>query len=562
MRICFLCHTTSLRALPLIVGMAVAAGCSDSSGDLGSGGAGAVGGGAGGAAGAPDAPFLWQPIRLDNATDLGFAAAPIPTGDQVPPGTITLTEVGDQAGLGDSSASGNSHGVGVGFIDVDNDGFEDILLANGAGTNSELYRNDRDGTFTDVSVASGIVNILGGVDTYSVAAGDYDMDGDLDIYVGAHPNDVLLQNDGSGSFVDATSAAGAGGPASSQPGSASKIGAWGDYNGDGWLDIAVASSTFADQPENGYLLRNDGDGTFTDVTEETNFAAAPTGNPCAVLWSDYDSDGDQDVWVWNDRGSATENRVLLRNDGGVFSDVTVAAGITNSVSNPMGIDGADADHDGFLDYYISDINGNPFMHSNRNGTFSDIQNEAGAEGEFGWGLGFEDFNADTWPDIFVAQEDDADYLTFTNLGMSPPRFTEQRWKHAAVGNGHNVAVAFADYDHNGTIDIVTASTSGSRMNLYRNDTDLGSQTWLEVRVRSTPGTGSLGGISGRVVVKTGDVVQFRDLTGGSSRASQNAMSVRFGLGQWTGAEWVAILWPDGRQMAVLGVEGNQVLALP
>lgn len=100
------------------------------------------------------------------------------------------------------------------------------------------------------------------------------------------------------------------------------------------------------------------------------------------------------------------------------------------------------------------------------------------------------------------------------------------------------------------------------MSLYRNDTDLGTNRWLEVRVPRTPETNSLGGISGRVVVKTRDLLQFRDITGGSSRASQNAMSVRFGLGQWTGAEWVAVLWPDGRQVAVQGVEGNQVLQMP
>jgi hypothetical protein len=100
------------------------------------------------------------------------------------------------------------------------------------------------------------------------------------------------------------------------------------------------------------------------------------------------------------------------------------------------------------------------------------------------------------------------------------------------------------------------------MQLYRNETDLGTNRWLEIRVPVTPGTGTKGGITGRVLVKTGGLVQFRDIAGGSSRASQNAMSVRFGLGQWTGAEWVAILWPDGRQVVVRNVEGNQVLNMP
>ena len=468
--------------------------------------------------------------------------------------------VGSAAGLGDSVAGGNPHGVGVGFFDVDNDTYDDIFLI--ANRTSALYRNRGDGTFEDVSASSGVSAILGSSDGYSIAAADYDRDGDLDAYVTAHPNDFLLRNRGDGTFEDVTDAVGAGGPNSSQPGSASKIAAFGDFDNDGLLDVVVASSTFSSQPENGYLLRNRGDGTFEDVTDRSGLQISNQGNPCAVMWSDYDNDGDQDLWVWNDRGNSQSNRTLLRNDGGTFTDVTQGARIDQPVGNPMGIDGADIDHDGDLDYYVSDIGGNELMLNNGDGTFDEIANRANARGEYGWGLGFEDLNADSWADIFVAQEDDMDYLTFTNQGTSEPSFVEARWSHSRVGNGHNVGVAFADFDHDGTIDIVTASTSGSRMNLYRNDTNLGSNRWLEVRVPVTPGTGERGGISGRVVVHTGDVVQFRDITGGSSRASQNAMSVRFGLGQYTGADWVGVLWPDGRQSVVLNVEGNRVLEMP
>jgi len=559
-----------MRLLWWAVLVCMGAACDTSTAPVFDGGVPADGGlrdidaGAGGADAGPfDAVFLWQPITFGDAVDLGFEASAIPPSAQVAPGAVTLAEVAVEAGLGDSVAAGNPHGVAVGFIDIDNDGYEDIFLATGDGTDSQVYRNDGDGTFSDFTFQSNIGAILGGVDTYSVAAADYDGDGDLDIYIGAHPRDYLLQNDGTGVFTDATAAAGAGGPLSAQPGTASKIGAWGDYNGDGLLDIAVASSTFADQPENGYLLRNDGDGTFTDVTVATAFAAAPTGNPCAVMWSDFDSDGDLDIWIWNDRGDAIRNRVLLRNDDGVFTDISAPARLIEMVvGNPMGIDGADIDHDGDLDYYVSDIGGSPLLHNDGDGTFRDIQEVAGARGDYGWGLAFEDFNADTWPDIFLAQEDARPYMTYTNLGEELPRFEAQSWPHAPVGSSHNIPAAFADYDHNGTIDVVTGSTGGARLNLYRNDTELGTNRWLEVRVPVTPGTGERGGISGRVVVKTGALAQFRDIVGGSSRASQNAMSVRFGLGQWTGAEWVAVLWPDGRQSVVINVEGNQVLDMP
>ena len=508
-----------------------------------------------------ESDILWAELDIASATDLGHVATEIPAGERVEASAIALTEIGVEAGLGDSQAGGNAHGVGVGFVDLDGDGFEDIVLVTGSAYPKFVYRNDGSGNFVDRSAASGIAAALDGLDTYSVAAADYDLDGDLDLYIGAMPRDLLLQNDGGGVFSDVTDAANAGGRPSSQGGTASKIVGWGDYDGDGFMDIAAASSTFTDDSPNGYLLRNRGDGTFEDVTDATGFHASGTGNPCAMMWSDIDADGDQDVWIWNDRGNDRENRALLRNDGAAFTNITESAGITRESGNPMGIDSADLDHDGRLDTYVSDAGSNELYWQSPDGTFVEMGREAQAAGDFGWGLALEDFDGDSWTDIFVAQEDDLPYLTFRNQRLSPPIFVRQDWEHAVVGEGHNVAAAVADIDHNGTIDIVTASTSGSRMSLYRNDTDLGTNRWLQVRITDVPGTGANGGISGRVVVKTGDLLQFRDITGGSSRASQNAMSVRFGLGQWTGAEYVAVLFPDGRQRVVLGVEGNQIIDL-
>lgn len=513
-----------------------------------------------------DADFLWQTIDLASATDMGFAVSEVPAGQQVDGTTLTLTEVGDSAGLSGVIAGGNPHGVGVGFVDVDLDGFEDLIVINGSGFDSYLYMNDGAGRFTDRTTASGIDAILnpvgGSADGYSVAAADYDADGDFDLYVTAMPTDFLLQNDGNGNFTDVTSSAGAGGPSSTQPGSASKIAAWGDYNGDGLMDVVVASSTF-DNGSSAYLLRNDGNGTFTDVTAQSSMLISSQGNPCAVMWSDMDADGDQDLWVWNDRGDSTSNRSFMRNNNGSFTDDRALVGATFSVGNPMGIDGADLDHDGHIDYYVSNVANNPLLHNNGDGTFSEISAQAGTQGDFGWGLGFEDFNHDGWWDIFVSQEDVLPYLTFRNLKTSPPTFTRQDWPHNTVASsGHNVAVAFADYNHDGKVDVVTASTSGDRVNLYRNDTDVGTHGWLEVKIPQVPGGTAVGGISARVVVRAGDLVQFKDITGGSSRASQNAMSARFGIGHWNGADWVAVLWPDGRQVSLANVEGNRVLQVP
>jgi hypothetical protein len=219
----------------------------------------------------------------------------------------------------------------------------------------------------------------------------------------------------------------------------------------------------------------------------------------------------------------------------------------------MGIDGADIDHDGDLDYYVSNIGDNPLLRNLGDGTFVDITGDAGTGGDFGWGLAFEDFDADTFADIFVAQEDDRPALIFRNLGESPPKFAEQELPHPGADDStaHNKPVGFADFDRDGRVDVVVAGTDGSRINLYRNTTDLGSHRWLHIKAP----------IGARVGVKTGELIQFRDVTAGSSRASQNEHSVRFGLGNFTGAEWVFVLYPWGGRSARINVPGNQHLTI-
>ena len=402
---------------------------------------------------------------------------------------------------------------------------------------------------------------------FPIATGDYNGDGAIDVYVGAQPNDVLLRNCATGNdvcFEDATAAAGAGGPASNPAlvnDGKSKVVAFGDFDADGDLDIVSSSSTLP-RPY-AYQLRNNGDGTFTDVSADTGIEADPSGNPCAVMWSDYDNDGDADMWIWNDRGG----HILLRNeDGERWEDVTESSRLDEiNITHPMGIDSADIDHDGDLDYYISNIGNNPLLRNNGDGSFVDITRDAGTGGNYGWGLAFEDFDGDSFADIFVAQEDNRPNLVFHNRGESPPAFDRIEVPHIPVqdtGSSHNVAAGFADFDRDGRVDVVTANTDGSRITLYRNETNVGSNNWLHVKVRVPDGPESRDGIGARIGVKTGDLIQFRDIKGGSSRASQNELSVRFGLGNYTGAEWVAVMWPSGRQIIVSGVEGGQQLVLP
>ncbi|MCG8418894.1 MAG: CRTAC1 family protein [Proteobacteria bacterium] len=517
-------------------------------------------------------PF-WTQLDFSQAEDLGYQPRYRSDTERVPPGQITLVDVTEEAGLGNAVSGGNIHGVGAAFADINGDDLPDIVVVGGKTIINEqlfpplLYLNQGDGTFRDATAESGLAAILDGRDCYSVAAGDYDGDGDRDLYVGAQPTDVLLRNctDGSGvCFEDATTVAGAGGPPSDSSltvTGSGKIVSFGDFDSDGDLDLVSASKTLP-RPY-AYLLRNNGDGTFTDISVETEVRAARSGNPCAVMWSDYDNDGDPDLWIWNDRGG----HILLRNEAGErFEDVTELSGLDQvGIRNPMGIDAADIDHDGDLDYYISNIKNNPLLRNNGDGTFTDITHSAGTAGEYGWGLAFEDFNNDSFADIFVAQEDNMPNLLFQNLGVVPSVFHRIEIPRIAAihrGNAHNVAVAFADYNRDGKVDVLTAMTDGSRVTLYRNDTDMGSNQWLHVAVRDADAGESTEGIGARVAVKTGDLIQFRDITGGSSRASQNQLSVRFGLRNYTGAEWVAVVWPSGRQIIVTGVEGGQRLVLP
>lgn len=469
------------------------------------------------------------------------------------------------AGLGDAVSGGNSHGVGAAFADLDDDGWPDLVIANGRRNRSETtwrtehWRNRRDGTFEEIGTHSGLGSLAAmvGADLYSVAAGDIDADGDLDLYFGAQPRDILLVNQGNGTFADQTVAAGAGGPLSNPAEVAdgrSKIGVFGDVDGDADLDIVVASSTL---PSPGaYLLLNDGTGHFEDATAAWGMKIAGSGHPCAVLLSDYDNDGDADLWIWNDRGG----HVLLRNEGDRFADVTTATGLDEvTIRHPMGIDSADMDHDGDLDTYVSNIRNNPLLR-NDGDRFTDITGAAGTGGDFGWGLGFEDLDLDTWPDLFVAQEDNLPYLSFHHRGDLPPTFVRREHAHQPVistSAAHNVAVAFGDYDRDGRVDVFSAKTDGSRPTLHRNVTDVGSHRWLTVEVGSAPGDGARGGVGVRVIVRAGELVQFREIYGGSSRASQNELAARFGLGHHTGAEWVAVQWPDGRRRVVTGVAGDQ-----
>lgn len=505
---------------------------------------------------------LWLELDLADAIDLGHT----PTETEVaPPGPLRFEEQAEALGLGEVRGGGNTHGVGVALVDLDADGWLDAVVANGrSNATGELYPSalywNRGGAFTDGTASLG--GALQGRDLYSVAAGDVDNDGDVDLYFGGQPYDVLLANQGDGTFADVSEERGARGPASDPELVAdgrSKVVSIGDIDGDGWLDLVSATST---RPSPGVaVLLNRGDGTFRDATRELRAAIAPDGHPCAVMFTDYDNDGQSDLWIWNDRGG----HVLLhgRREGGeVFFQNFGNRADQTSIRNPMGIDAADLDHDGDLDYYVSNIGDHPLLINQGDGTFEDRTDAMGTQGDFGWGLAFEDFDLDGWADLYVTQEDALPVLAYRNEeGRRFERFILPVPPNLSNGAAHNVPAAFGDIDRDGRVDVLWARTDGSKVVLHQNSTETGGRHWLEVAIASTPGTGERGGISARVAVSAGGLVQFRDIAGGSSRASQNALSARFGLGAWSGADWVVVAWQDGRTLAFTGVPGDETLVI-
>ncbi len=513
---------------------------------------------------------LWAQPDTDAAVDLGHTPAREPLAG----GPITFVDQTVERGLASAVGGGNTHGVALGVVDLDGDGAPEILVVNGHGNRSEppdtiwpttLWHNDGTGVFTDVTASAGLGG-LADLDGYSVAAGDIDRDGDLDLYLAAQPENVLLENQsspGSLSFVDVTASWGAEATPSNPDQVAdgrSKLVAMGDFDADGWLDLVSTTST---QPgPGGTLLRNTGDRAFEDWTTRSGLRIQGDGHPCALMFTDYDNDGRADLWIWNDRGGHT----LLHHDGEAWEYLGSNASRT-SIRNPMGIDGADIDHDGDLDYYVSNIGTHPLLINGGEGLFDNESEDRGTAGDFGWGLAFEDFDRDGWPDLFVTQEDDRPWLSYRNAGGGVFEPADS-WSHPAIASraqAHNVAAAFGDLDGDGRIDVVGANSDGTRLTVLMNQTSLAGH-WLDVVVAAEPDEGSViagasGGVGARVAVTTGDGVQFRDLTAGHSRASQSDLSVRFGLGDWTGAEQVVVLWPDGRQIVRTGVPGDQVLRL-
>jgi len=497
-----------------------------------------------------------------------------------------------------------SMGCGVAFIDYDNDGWQDIVVLTGrrrtgptpAEATIRLYRNNRDGTFTDVTAQAGLGRSVWAA---GITVGDYDNDGFDDIFVTCWGQNILFHNDGKGSFSDVTEKAGL-----LHPGIRYGTGCtWIDYDRDGWLDLFVSHYLVFDSdkiPPRGQsveckwkdipvycgpgglpqepcrLYHNNGDGTFTDVSEKSGISAIKPGYALTAVAADFDGDGWQDIYVACD----TSPSLLLRNNrNGTFTERGLESGVALNEDGReqagMGIGIGDFDGDGSLDIFKTHFSGdtNVLYRNNGKGIFRDVTARAGlgVETRFvGWGAAMEDFDNDGLPDIFLAtgmvypeveaKAPDGPYQTpcvlFRNLGSG--KFEEvMDLAGPALKELHSSrGLAIGDFDNDGDVDILIMNMN-EPPSLLRNDVT-GDNHWLKALLVGVASNRSA--IGAQVVVVSGGRRQARAVLAQSSYLSANDRRLHFGLG----AEKVVnleIRWPNGQQENIADVACDQLVVI-
>jgi len=465
-------------------------------------------------------------------------------------------------------------GRGSAWGDYDTDGDLDIVAV-GTYQPHALYRNNGDGTFTDVAAQAGIADPRGG---WGSLFADYDNDGYPDLYItrggwsGAAEN-TLYHNNGDGTFTDVTHTAGVADPQSSF------CAAWADYDNDGFIDLYIADGVIGDGAAN-VLYRNNGDGTFTNTAESAG--VANTGNSLGTAWGDYDKDGYIDLHVVN----YGQSNVLYRNNGdGTFTDVTAATGMNLPITDAFVTFFLDVDNDADMDIFISNsgsfqafiagqITGNAthdtdrqvLYRNNGDGTFTDVTRAAGLYHAFGaMGANFGDINSDGYLDIYLATgapqmgrlERDA---LFQNNGDGT--FTDATFELGLgnIGKGHGVT--FGDADNDGDVDIyvpVGGAFIGDQWhNLFYQNAGTG-HNWLTVKLIGTKSNRD--GIGAKVALRLGDRVIYREVSGGCGFGSTNSLRLEMGLGAHTKVDRLHIAWPSGQVDIHQNLPVNQKLVI-
>jgi enediyne biosynthesis protein E4 len=484
-------------------------------------------------------------------------------------------------------------GSGVAWLDYDTDGFQDLYFINGMpGAANALYRNNRDGTFTDVTEQARV----GAKEGYrtGAAVGDFDGDGYPDLFVTALGPDILFRNNRDGTFTDVTAAAGVAGGKEDWSTSTGFF----DYDRDGDLDLYVANyldyrisaNPYCGYRKDGYrmycnptmfdgvpdrLFRNNGNGTFTDVSRAAGIAN-PAGKGLGVTFCDYDRDGDQDVYVANDM----VRNFLYRNNGdGTFTDTAYGAGVgfdgNGKPQAGMGTDCADYNGDGLPDIFVTNFAEelNTLYENRGGGVFEDATDKAGlGSGFVPLGFGTRLFDADNdgdldlhvtnghvadnvklyQPALTYAQKD----LFYENLGGRFRDVSAQAGpalQSLRVGRG----LAVADFDNDGRLDVVITSV-GQRPALLKN-VAARAGNWILIQAKGKKS--NTFGLGATVTIRTAAGVQVREINNVASYQSSNDMRLHVGVGQARTIQRLEILWPSGARQTLSDVAVNQILTV-
>jgi enediyne biosynthesis protein E4 len=523
-------------------------------------------------------------------------------------GAVRFSDVTAQAGITFKHISSpekryivESMSGGVAMFDYDNDGWLDIyfvnsltmdLLKSAAKTSSELYRNNGNGTFTNVTNKAGVGDVGWGM---GVCVGDYNNDGWDDLYVTCLGPDHLFKNNGDGTFTDVTKTARVSDPRWSTGA------AFLDYDNDGNLDLFV--SNYVDFDVNNLpsgerpclyrgievqcgprglrgagdtLYHNNGDGTFTDVSVKAGVSDPNGYYGMGVVASDFDSDGFVDIFVAND---ATPNFLYKNKGDGTFKDIGFISGTAVNANGGeqacMGVTVGDYDHDGRFDIFATNFaqEYNVLYRGQEGNLFSDVSNSSGFANQpyVSWGTKFFDYNNDGWVDLLVVnghvypQVDkanlDAGYRqrkllyrnnrngTFAEVAAeSGEPLMEKR-----VGRG----VAFGDVDNDGDVDVVVNDLDGPP-SLLRND---GGNRMNSVLIKAVGQKSNRGGVGARVKVVSGDLSQIDEVRSGASYISHNDFRLHFGLENRTKIDLIEVRWPGGGVDKIEGVGVNKILVV-
>jgi enediyne biosynthesis protein E4 len=495
--------------------------------------------------------------------------------------------------------------AGVALLDYDGDGWLDIYLVNGAAIPSlrkespaywnRLYRNNHDGTFTDVTERAGLAGAGYGM---GVAIGDYDNDGRPDIFLANVTGNQLFHNNGDGTFTDVTAKAGLAGAEMNGKKMWSVGAGWFDYNNDGKLDLFVVNYCVWEVNKDPYchvksgvrgychpklyaslhnsLYRNNGDGTFTDVSEETGISSH-MGKGMSVSFADYDGDGFLDAFVAND----TTPGFLFHNLGGKkFEEVGNQAGVAyapdGAALSGMGSDFKDVNNDGRPDIWYTAVEDEtfPLLINQGNGEFDDLTHASGLQATkemSGWGNGIFDFDNDGWKDLFVARANVLDNISelgnrkypepnslFRNLGngkfadVGPSAGSDFQEEAAHRG------VAFGDLFNDGRIDAVV-TVLGGPVEILRNISETGNH-WILFKLVGTKSNRM--GIGAQIHITTEDgASQWNEVTTAVGYTGSSDSRVHFGLGKNGLIKDMEIRWPSGIKQVLHEVGADQILTV-